>query len=121
MGNIKESPSGKEQVVWNISWLITEVNNGRFHQFFFNGSGANAIQAVRDLRAIGASKTASIVEAACNVFPRGRPAEHNDRRISQLDRFSEEQLQAFCDLDEEFYGRDEDLCLMLRQFWERPQ
>ena len=46
----------KASVVWNISWLITEVDNGGFHQFLFNSSGDNAVQTAIDLRTIGTAR-----------------------------------------------------------------
>ena len=119
MRNITGNESEKHRVVWNISWLITEVDNGGFHQFLFNSSGDNAVQTAIDLRTIGASKTASMVESACRLFPGGKPALDLKGRRLQLDKFTLDQLEALRDLEEQFYSRDEDLHLLLKKYWER--
>lgn len=47
-----------------IANLEREVNNGGFHQFFFNSSGDHVHETLKGLKAIGAFKTANIVETS---------------------------------------------------------
>ncbi|MCE9548363.1 MAG: DUF4375 domain-containing protein, partial [Planctomycetia bacterium] len=46
-----------QRVVWNVAELISEVENGGFHQFLYNSSGDNAAETATQLRLIGAPKT----------------------------------------------------------------
>ena len=48
-------------VLW---WLMVEVNNGSFDQYFFNNSGDAAMQALSALQLLGAEKTHAILQDA---------------------------------------------------------
>jgi hypothetical protein len=52
--------------------LEDEVNNGGFHQFFYNDAGNNTLQTIQALEAVGAAKIAAIVKRAA-MFPGGMP------------------------------------------------
>src|SRR5262245_7488203 len=52
------------RAVWELE---AQVNNGGFHQYFFNASGRLAFKVVDALRAIGAAQMATIVEQAIEV------------------------------------------------------
>lgn len=108
----------KEEVVYQVSWLITEVNNGGFHQYFYNSSGDNSVKIVGFLRNIGAPETATLVEIGCKLFPDGSPSEDYRKRRKQLEQFSLDQLETLRDLQERFYSRREDLNVLLKAYWE---
>lgn len=59
-------------LVWELE---AEVNNGGFHQFFFNSDGDRAVLTPAALRQIGAEHTASIVERANAMFPGAPPTD----------------------------------------------
>jgi uncharacterized protein (TIGR03067 family) len=108
----------EEEVAHHVWWLMTEVNNGGFHQYFLNSAGENAVETVEALRKIGAIETAALVETACQQFPDKRPPKDRQQRIAQLDKFTLDQLEVLADLDERFYSRREDLNLLVKKYWE---
>lgn len=110
--------TAKEEVIYHVSWLITEVNNGGFHQFFYNSTGDNAVETAELLRKIGAPQTATLVETGCKLFPEAAPSKDYQQRRSQLERFTLDQLETLRDLEEQFYSRREDLNLLLKKYWE---
>lgn len=82
--------------------LEAEVNNGGFDQFFLNSSGRYARQTLDALKAIGATHTVELLNAAiATAYPEGypdNPDEHEDtsdaddalNKLSELDdRFLE--------------------------------
>lgn len=89
------------KVVSDVSTLEAEVNNGGFHQYFFNSAGDHAAEAVRGLEQIGALSAAAIVKEACRLFPEGQPNADRRARQLQLDAISESTLDA---LDRRFYA-----------------
>jgi hypothetical protein len=111
--------SRKQSVVWQVCWVETEVNNGGFHQYFFNSTGDVALESVVLLRKIGAPETANLVEAGCKLFPDGKPAKDLYERRAQLERFTLQDEAALHELDERFYWRKEDLNLLLKQWWDK--
>jgi Domain of unknown function (DUF4375) len=96
-------------VVALIGALEAEVNNGGFDQFFFN-AGNRTTETIEALRAIGATHTASIVQAAAARFPGGIPPTDRNNRQRILERVSpasdafEEQDDAFCDYKDDLSG-----------------
>jgi hypothetical protein len=109
--------SDREQVVSNVSRLIDEVNNGGFHQYFYNSSGDHALETARQLRAMGASETAGLVETGCSLFPDRKPAKDIERRRAQLEEFTVDQLEVLRDLNERFYSRREDVHVFVQEYW----
>jgi uncharacterized protein (TIGR03067 family) len=122
MGNIyNKNPddlSEKQAVIYHVSWLMTEVNNGGFHQYFFNSTGRDAVETAKLLRKIGADQTAGLVEEGCQLFPKGTPAQDYKQRRNQLKSFSLDQLETLRDLENRFYSRREDLNVLLQKYWE---
>jgi uncharacterized protein (TIGR03067 family) len=108
----------KRMVFEDVVRLITEINNGGLHQFFYNGTGDTAVETISFLRRIGAPETAKLIEAACQLFLGGTvPEDYRERRV-QLEHFTHEQLKTLGQLEEQFFSRKEDLFLLLRKFWE---
>ncbi len=117
LGEPPETLSEKEAVVYNVVWMIKEVNNGGFHQFFYNHTGHYATETAGALRTIGAPETALLVEAGCSLFPGGRPAKDYQERRKQLDKFSLDDLETLRTLENRFFSRQEDLHGLLKRFW----
>ena len=85
--------------------LEREVNNGGFHQFFFNLSGDNAEETIGTLEAIGAHKTAELLRQAIAAFPDAKvPKDPDERQVSMLNAFRD---GAFNDLDEKFFAYED--------------
>jgi hypothetical protein len=105
-----------ERVVWCLSGLEREVNNGGFHLFFVNSAGDEARETVEALRAIGAARTASLVERAMAVFPGGAPSADRDTRQEQVAALPEEAHAEWEALDPIFFRYEEDLTALLRAY-----
>jgi hypothetical protein len=98
--------------------LEGDVNNGGFHQFFFNSAGDRTRQILEALKAIGALQTLAIVEKACAKFPGGMPpAEWFERQevlltiAPECDEFEME--------DAEFYEYKDDLAALVEAYCRR--
>jgi|RhiMethySRZTD1v2_1073278.scaffolds.fasta_scaffold184497_2 hypothetical protein len=100
--------SDAEQVALCMHKLEAEVNNGGFHQFFFNSSGELVPQTLHALTEIGAPITRRLLERAVAIaFPGGYPAEANGvaDALADFDAVAE----ALEPLDEAFLRYDEPL------------
>ena len=88
-------------------WILdAEVNNGGFHQYYFNSRGRLALQTVDALRAIGAIDTASMLAAANNDVPYLPLPEDREQRFALLEEVAETaRLSA---LQKEYYEEQED-------------
>jgi hypothetical protein len=107
--------SAAERVFMQVWWVEAEVNNGGFHQFYFNSAGNDAADTPAALEAIGAAKTAAIVRRANARFPGGEPPANRYARQGVLDQLDPD-IRVFSDLDHEFYTGPEDLEALLYAF-----
>jgi hypothetical protein len=82
-------------------WCQSEVCNGGFHQFFYNGTGVLAPEAVEGFRAIGLADCADIIQQAMNLFGDEYPRDHS-ARLEALDQ--ELNQKAFQPLDNRFFA-----------------
>lgn len=108
-----------QEVVALIGALEDEVNNGGFHQFFYNSAGDNSMETIQALEAVGALTMADIVKRAAAMFPDEMPPK--DRFARQdvlLENFPD--AAAFRDLDEEFYAYPDDLPRLLSKYKDKP-
>lgn len=96
-----------------IFWLQTEINNGGLFQYFYNSTGDHAAETLADLKAIGATKTAAVLEEAMARFPQGKPNPDRVLRQRQLLRIGDLHGREFDDLDQRFYFRSEALADLL--------
>ena len=98
-----------------IDELEAEVNNGGFHQFFYNSAGDNTAETIEALEAIGASRMADILRKSAALFPGGMPPkERFARQDILLELFPE--TEGFEELDAEFYAYPDDLASLLKKF-----
>src|SRR6266568_5725889 len=58
-----------EEIVGLIEAFEDEVNNGGFHQFFYNNAGDNTMETIHAFEAIRAFKMADILKRAAAMFP----------------------------------------------------
>ncbi len=104
-----------QKVAELIASLEDEVNDGGFHQFFYNNAGNNTAEIIEALKAVGAARAANIVMRAASMFPGGMPPK--DRFARQdilLEKFPHS--VAFKRLDEEFYSYPDDLRALLAKY-----
>jgi hypothetical protein len=102
-----------ERVFHAIWELESDVNNGGFCQYYSNSSGDSAFFVVEALKAIGAEKTAGLVERAHSVFPDSNPPRNRDERNVHLDSISPDQDTLLEDLSTEFFQYPENLLELL--------
>ena len=90
-----------------IEELEMEVNNGGLNQYFFNSSGQNCFEALKELKKNKKSKTAKILESAINLINPKKLSNEDlieklrNREVEELDN---EKINAKLELlDLEFY------------------
>ena len=109
-----EALNDKELAIYTIWWLEAEVNNGGFHQYFWNSTGDNAGAALKSLNKIGATKTASLLKQAMEVaFGGAAPTSRIDRQ-NELGVDEAAKLDRLDELDSDFYKYSEDFYRMHR-------
>ena len=89
--------------------LEREINNGGFSQYFSNTSGDNAHETVLSLKAIGADKTADILQKAIDQFPNKTVPKDRDKRTEIVEEIEETADEVWSDLDQKFYEYEDDL------------
>lgn len=104
-----------DEVVDLIDALEGEVNNGGFHQYFYNSAGDMTPEAIRALEIVGAFKMADIVKKAAQMFPSGMPPKDRFDRQAVLLRLYPK-AEAFRELDEEFYDYPDKLSDLLTKY-----
>lgn len=106
----------KEQAIYTIWWLEAEVNNGGFHQYFWNSSGDHTEIALKSLHKIGAIETASMLQRAIDVAFNGNvPASRIQRQnLLEIDEVSK--IEKLGDLDSEFHMHPEEIHKMLDKY-----
>jgi hypothetical protein len=110
--------SEADQTVILIWSLQGEVGNGGFDQFYYNSSGDHAEATVQALDRIGANRTAAIVAEANGLFPTQPPAAERDRRVAELDRFTDSAAETWDRLEREFYADPDGLNELLAAYLE---
>jgi hypothetical protein len=102
-------------VIALIDALEAELNNGGFDQFFFNDAGGRTAETIEALKRIGASHTASLVQAAADKFPGGTVPTDRKARQKALGKVSPES-DAFEEQDEAFYEYQDDLAALASDY-----
>jgi len=111
-----EKLTAAEKVFVSVWELEAEVNNGGFHQYFFNSSGDNAKYCVSALERIGAMNAAALVRQANSVFENGEPPVDSEIRQSKVESFTEEQKNFLDQLDQKFFKYPDKLTELLYDF-----
>jgi hypothetical protein len=104
--------SDEELLVLAVEALEREVNNGGYHQFFFNTANipTSAIfvrRIVDDLRRIGCDQTAGITEQAIATLE--LPGLDPGAILDRLDEADDELVELLNDLDNAYYAAAEDV------------
>jgi hypothetical protein len=97
----------RSRLIWGLE---TDVNNGGFHQYYFNRYGNFAWLAHRMLREIGASHMAEIIDAANAVFGPVGPAQDQDERQRALEAIDDDSWDS---LDNRFWTYPDNLSELL--------
>jgi hypothetical protein len=105
-----------ERVVFDVNAFEAEVNNGGFHQFFFNSEADRVAEIIEALQTIGASTVAGILREACCLFPAGGPSRDRYARQEQLEKIDDERLDV---LDDRFYAYPDPLSQLVMAYWQK--
>jgi len=90
--------------------LEREVNNGGFHQFFFNSTGDYSYETIESLKAIGATYTCDLVRAAIDEFPNSSiPEDIIVRRQLMIELWPDSENEKWNELDTKFFEYKDDL------------
>ncbi len=101
--------TSEEQTLFSTSWVVAEVLNGGFHQFFWNSTGVLAPEAKYGFEALGLATCARLLETAMDFFGPSYPRDR-EARIAMLEQFEEangEDTDPFEGLDGSFYDQIE--------------
>jgi len=82
-----------------LGGLRTEVNNGGFHQYFFNSSGDLVTDALDAAEAAGADELASLIRRGLSLLDVPEPAD----RVARQSALGDIELEEFADLDDDYY------------------
>jgi uncharacterized protein DUF4375 len=119
---VAQSPRGfaesrpAERIVWCVSALEAEVNNGGFSLFFTNSAGDLATETVDALGRIGAHKTVALLKEAMAVFPAPGPSAVRGSRETQLEALPPTAQATWDRLDQAFFAYPDDLPSLMRAF-----
>ena len=105
-----------QKVFLIIENLEREINNGGFHQFYWNSSGNYANETVDALVKIGAKKTAEIVKKANSEFKNGIVPSDRDKRDKELSEIENRAMDNWNNCDNLFYDYEENLTELLIDF-----
>jgi Domain of unknown function (DUF4375) len=107
---VLRSAARGQRAIYALEWTTREVNNGGWHQFFWNSSGALTDEAIAGARLIGAGENATILREAAAVYPRGEVPEDRAERQRIVDSLSEAEIErVFGPLERRWYARDLEL------------
>jgi len=105
-----EKLSAEEKIFFLNQELETQVNNGGFHQYFFNSGGNFACETVDALTTIGAKQTSEILKKAMDAFGCEIPKNWDDRQGLLITKGMDIDFEnTLNDCDDEFYVYKEDL------------
>ena len=105
-----------ERVVWCVTELEREVNNGGFSLYFINSAGALASETVGALHRIGAHQAATLLTEAMAVSPSPGPAAAKEVREAQVEALLAPARAVWNRLDQLFFQYPDDLSALLRSF-----
>jgi hypothetical protein len=108
----------RDRYVFDLFWFDVEMKNGGIRQVFGNAIGDHWPEVLEALRQIGEDSAAEMMEAACSLFPEGRPSLDQEVRGEQM---TEPILDALIDLEEarlDSYYRG-DIHPKLLAYWNR--
>jgi len=108
----------RSQIYFCVIWeLEAEVNNGGFHQYFFNGVSSGTQLAPYVLQEIGAAKCSDLVSRALEaVNPDATDWDDDDVRQAYLDGLDQGVRETLDGLDEEFFTYPDNLSDLLTKF-----
>jgi len=114
------------QIAYSVILFHNQVFNGGLHQYFFNSFGQFAYLTLENLRKIKAYHTADILQMALSRVNDKKPTVEDfrenivKRRLEKVVNFDSELEKYLNELDRKYYDIDENLELLLQQFFSEP-
>jgi hypothetical protein len=103
--------------VFGLIWeLESEVNNGGFHQYFLNSTGALAPYVVDALTAVGAVATAGIAQQALALVGPDVSWSDDAARKAHMHGLPLQAKEKLHELDQAFYAYPDDLTTLLYRY-----
>ena len=96
-----------EKVIMCTADLIADVNNGGFHQYYFNSYSNYAIEVPKYFNELGLKNISKIVKEANNIFGYKGPSTIRKQRQEQLDNLTKNENSKLSKLDNKFYRTKE--------------
>lgn len=115
-GDRMERLNASQKTVIFVGNLEREINNGGFHQFFFNSSGHFTHETVEALKAIKAFKTAGIVTKSISVWSNQAVPKDRLKRQDILEQIEERAEPIWNECDQEFYKYEDDILALLLDY-----
>jgi YD repeat-containing protein len=112
---LAENQLSIDEVVDLIDALEGEVNNGGFHQYFYNSAGDRTEETIQALEIVGACAMADIVKRAAQKFAGGMPPKNRFERQDVLLK-AYPNAASFRTLDEEFYQYPDNLAALITEY-----
>jgi len=111
-----EKLSDNEKLIYCIWWLEGEVNNGGFHQFFWNSAGNYTKDTLKYLLAIDAKHTAELLRKASQIAFGGEAPADGNKRQDLLEIDEEEKMDKLNLLDNDFYKYQDDITGLVNKY-----
>lgn len=111
-----ESLEENELLIYVIWSFEAELNNGGFHQYFFNSAGDFAVEAHSSLQKIGAVGMAELLNSAIQIAFNGETPKNRIERQSLLELDEEEKEEALGELGSNFYSSDENIAELVNMY-----
>jgi hypothetical protein len=115
-GNNFDRLDGVDRILVAIWGIEAEVNNGGFHQYYFNGAGDQAFFAPNALAVIGARRMAEIARKANSLFGPGGPPRSREDRQARLEALTANDESPWDELDGSFQAYPDDIRALLEAF-----
>ncbi len=103
-----------QQVVYTVTLLNWQVENGGFHQYFFNPYGQFAYLAIKNLKLIGTPQRADLLDAATHLVNEEYLIEDTfrhlifNRELSKIVDFDEILFNKLNNLDDKYYNMEDE-------------
>ena len=94
-----------QRAIYALRWISSEVENGGFHQCFWNPTGSLLPEAIEGADVLGSPGWAQLLQEARDVLPAPYPRGHGHRRAA-LEQLSEEAVAGLEQLDDRLYDLD---------------
>lgn len=111
------------QVVYTVVLFDTQIENGGFHQYFFNSYGQFSFLTLKNLRKIKSIQISELLEKAIKIVNYEKLSESDfrnkvfNREITHVINFEENLMNSLDLLDNEYYDtKSEDIYALLTLF-----